>query len=111
MIESVKSGFAKYSDYKGRATRSEYWYWYLFTIILIALAGIIDVEISKTSSFITDIAELVILLPTICVGIRRMHDSGHRGWWILCPIVNFIFLLSPSVEDNQYGTRPYRRSN
>lgn len=69
-----------------------------------------DVEISKTSSFFEDIAKLAIVLPTICVGIRRMHDTRRRGWWLLLPIVNFIFLVSPSAPDNQYGTRPYKNN-
>jgi uncharacterized membrane protein YhaH (DUF805 family) len=103
MVDAVKMGFAKYGDFRGRSTRSEYWYWYLFTVIAVYGSGIIDAGISKNSTILSSIVELVIIFPAICVGIRRMHDTGHRGWWLLFPIVNFIFLVSPSKEDNQYG--------
>jgi uncharacterized membrane protein YhaH (DUF805 family) len=111
MKNAVSAGFARYADFKGRSTRSEYWYWYLFTIIAISLSGILDNYISKGNSYLSSILEMVIFLPTIAVGIRRLHDSGRRGWWLLLPIVNIIFLIAPSGEDNQYGTRPYRSSN
>ena len=106
MINAVRLGFAKYGDFKGRSTRSEYWYWYLFTIIAVYGAGIIDTSLSKTGTLLEKVVTLAIAIPTLCVGIRRMHDSGHPGWWLLLPIVNFIFLVSPSGDDNQYGARP-----
>ena len=44
------------------------------------------------------------LIPDICVSIRRCHDSGHSGWWIICPVVNIVMLFLPSdPEKNEYG--------
>ena len=73
--EAIKICFSKYVDFKGRASRSEYWYWTLFCLIVgwIPLAG------------------LVVLLPTISVFVRRMHDTNHSGWWWWLPgIASFI---------------------
>jgi uncharacterized membrane protein YhaH (DUF805 family) len=59
------------------------------------------------SSIVSLIYSLAVLVPGIAVAIRRMHDTGRSGWWILCPIVNFVFLCFDSQpNDNEYGPNP-----
>ena len=108
--ESVEHVFSNYFNAKGRASRSEYWWWYLFTIlasIAVSLLGVIFdyfTGIEFISTILTWGFSLLILLPSICVRIRRYHDINRSGWWILCPIVNFIFLFFAGDEgENDYG--------
>jgi uncharacterized membrane protein YhaH (DUF805 family) len=96
---SVKSGFSNYANFKGRASRSEFWWWTLFTFIVSA----------AVSSFtgLDSLASAVLFLPSIAVGCRRMHDRGRRGWWQLLPIVSLVFACQQSApEMNQYGPPP-----
>ena len=78
---AVQSGFRNYANFKGRAPRSEYWWWTLFTLIVQA----------ATSGFGDTIGGLVslgVLLPSIAVQVRRLHDTNRSGWWILWPIAS-----------------------
>jgi uncharacterized membrane protein YhaH (DUF805 family) len=95
---SVKSGFRNYANFKGRATRSEFWWWTLFTVI---------VSIALSSYGLDSFASAALFLPSIAVGCRRMHDTGRRGWWQLIPIVSFVFACQKSApEMNQFGPPP-----
>jgi uncharacterized membrane protein YhaH (DUF805 family) len=68
-------------------------------------AGILDGLIGSDSvNIFSGILNLVLLLPNLCVAIRRCHDSGHSGWWVICPIVNLIMMFLPSdPNENEYG--------
>lgn len=101
--ESILSVFSKYATAKGRASRSEYWWWSLFVFILSFFAALIDEAIGVTS-LCSSILSLALFLPNLCVAIRRCHDSGHSGWWVICPIVGLIMMLLPSdPHENEYG--------
>jgi uncharacterized membrane protein YhaH (DUF805 family) len=94
-ITSIKTCFSNYANFNGRARRSEYWWFYLFTIIasLIPFLGII--------------VALGTIIPTIACGVRRMHDNGKSGWFLLIPIYNLILLCTDSQPgDNEYGPNP-----
>ena len=98
---AIKSGFRNYANFKGRATRSEYWWWTLFNLLIT----------SVSSSFVNqdfgNLVSLALLLPSIAVAVRRMHDVNRRGWWVLVPIVNLVFALTASKqEQNQWGPPP-----
>ena len=108
--ESVEHVFSNYFNAKGRASRSEYWWWYLFTIlasIAVSLLGVIldyFTGIEFISTILTWGLSILILIPNICVQIRRYHDINRSGWWILCPIVNMVFLFFAGDEgENDYG--------
>ena len=109
-IESVEHVFSNYFNAKGRASRSEYWWWYLFTIlasIAVSLLGVIldyFSGIEFISTILTWGLSILILIPNICVQIRRYHDINRSGWWIFCPIVNMVFLFFAGDEgENDYG--------
>lgn len=101
----------KYAVFSGRAHRTEYWMFVLFnTIISFGLAlieGILGRATNTDQGVLSAIYSLAILVPTIAVGVRRMHDSDHRGWWIIVPIANFIFSVTKGTEgENKFGHPP-----
>ena len=94
-----------YATFTGRARRKEYWMFVLFNIIfsfafgfICGLAGVPD---------LAQLYTLVVLLPSIAVGVRRMHDTGRSGWYLLVPIYNFILAVTEGDKgDNEYGADP-----
>lgn len=98
-VNAVKSGFRNYINFKGRASRAQYWWWTLFSVIVnFAL---------PSDGGLNSIASAVILLPTIAITIRRMHDTDHVGWWMLFPIVNIVFSLRRgTLNENRFGPPP-----
>ena len=107
----------KYFDFKGRAPRSEYWWFALFGWAMMIILSILDDLIFNTASgygFLTTIWGLLILLPSIGVGIRRLHDLDKSGWWLLIsliPIIGFFILVFFFVKQgtrgqNRFGVDP-----
>lgn len=79
-VEAIKSGFRNYATFKGRASRSEFWWWTLFAVLVQTIT-------STVSDTFNSIASLAILLPGIAVNVRRLHDTNRRGWWLLWPVI------------------------
>jgi uncharacterized membrane protein YhaH (DUF805 family) len=101
---SVLKNFA---NFNGRARRSEYWYFVLFSVIISVALSSIDRMMGFESGLLSTIYSLAVLVPSIAVGVRRMHDVGKSGWFILIPIYNLILALTPGVEgENEYGEDP-----
>ena len=87
--EAISSVFGKYATFSGRARRSEYWYFYLFTVLVGIPAGIIDAVIQASAGGTLGqvgparaIVQLALLLPSLAVTVRRLHDTNHSGWVI-----------------------------
>lgn len=76
--ESVSTCFRKYIDFSGRASRSEYWWFFLFTVIVRLFTTWIP--------FIGFLIALALLLPSLSATARRLHDTNRSGWWMLLPI-------------------------
>lgn len=81
--EAIRTCFRKYVDFSGRARRSEYWWFVLFQFLVFLVTEIIDA--AGTGGVITGLAALGLLLPSIGVTVRRLHDTDRSGWWILAP--------------------------
>ncbi len=105
----------KYATFTGRATRSEYWWFVLGSLIISVALSIIDsIMFDSKSGVLQPLFSLAVLVPSIAVGIRRLHDIGKSGWWILIsiiPIIGWIIALIFAVTDsqpmaNQYGPNP-----
>ena len=100
----------KYAVFEGRSRRSEFWYFVLFNFIISVVLSIIDRAIGTTnagSGLLDGLYSLAVFIPSIAVGIRRMHDTNRSGWWILLPIVNLVFWAEDSNPgDNKYGANP-----
>ena len=102
--------FKNYVNFEGRATRPEYW-WF---VLAYAIVNIILSLIPRVGTILSGILGLAVLIPSIGVGVRRLHDINKSGWWyllILIPLVGAIILIvwfvKPSDNgENQYGERP-----
>lgn len=105
----------KYAVIEGRARRKEYWYFILFnTIIMIGLVALDFIIFQPTPDqklgILTTIYSLAVLIPTFAVQIRRLHDTGRTGWWLLLsllPIIGPIVLLVFFCMDSEPGTNQY----
>jgi uncharacterized membrane protein YhaH (DUF805 family) len=98
----------KYAVFSGRARRREYWYFVLFNIIIMIILTIIDQVID--SAILSTIYSLGVIIPSIAVGVRRLHDTNRTGWWLLIgliPIIGWIVLLIFMVQDSQKGENQY----
>ena len=107
----------KYATFSGRAQRAEYWYFVLFSTIISFVLILLDIMLGTSDSngtgLLSGIYSLAVFIPTLAVSVRRLHDIGKKGWWllaILIPFIGFILLIiwfaTDSKEDNQYGEDP-----
>ncbi|RYF92774.1 MAG: DUF805 domain-containing protein [Caulobacteraceae bacterium] len=109
----------KYADFNGRARRSEYWLFWLFStvvsLILTFLGGLIFGAADPSNPFgganlLSVIWSLGILIPSLAVGVRRLHDTDRSGWWlliILVPLIGIIVLIIFFVLDGTPGTNKF----
>lgn len=86
--DAVKSGFKKYFDFSGRASRSEYWYWTLFCVILGIGCFALDVAFDwgnnplEGSGPLATLASVGTFFPSLAVAVRRLHDTNRSAWWL-----------------------------
>ena len=114
-LKAMKS----YATFKGRSTRSEYWYFMLFYMLMLVfpliLAGFLGLDENgqMTMFVISGIVLLIHLIPSISISIRRLHDIGKSGWWYLISFIPYvgsiaimIMAMIDSTDDNEYGVNP-----
>lgn len=125
MKTSVITCFKKYVTVEGRASRSEYWWFMLFGVLVGLILGLClgfisiilvwDYDFdSMVTSVSSNIMSLILLFPSICVSIRRLHDIDRRGWWFLLwliPVIGWIIMLyfickKGTEGDNLFGKDP-----
>ncbi|MEU9922137.1 DUF805 domain-containing protein [Streptomyces griseoluteus] len=102
----------KYAVFSGRARRQEYWMFFLFNLIISIVLAIVDAALD--TQVLQLVYGLAVLIPGLAVAVRRLHDTGRSGWWILIsliPLVGFIILLvflasEGKPEANEYGPNP-----
>jgi uncharacterized membrane protein YhaH (DUF805 family) len=101
-VEAIRNGFEQYASARGRASRAEYWWWWLAT-------GLVSLLTEGTA--LGTLLVLAIVLPTLTVLIRRLHDTGRSGWWALIAFVPaigvlvllFFLVLPGDATSNRYG--------
>ena len=103
--KAIATCMGKYGTFSGRASRSEYWWFYLFTILMSWGATIVDGAVASSGDpavassgdpMVEIIVTLVFFVPIIAAGCRRLHDMGKSGWWQLLwfiPIIGWILLI------------------
>ncbi len=99
--QSLSTCFSKYAAFNGRASRSEYWWWVLFTFLASAASGIV----SETLSALFSVA---VLLPSLAVGARRLHDTDRSAWFLLLlliPLVGWIILIVWAIQEGKEPNR------
>jgi uncharacterized membrane protein YhaH (DUF805 family) len=109
--DAVRSVLTQYAGFSGRARRSEYWYYMLAYLVAYAVMAVIGNVLS--TSIPGALLSLALLVPSIAVGIRRLHDTNRTGWFLLLglvPLVNIlliVFLVGEGTPGpNQYGADP-----
>ena len=114
--DAIRDGFSKYVTFSGRSSRSAYWWWYLFGILVLVVSLAIDYALGAGGLLYVLVA-LAMLLPNLAVLVRRLHDAGHSGWWLLIgllpligAIVLLVFTLQGSDQPNQWGNGPDERA-
>jgi uncharacterized membrane protein YhaH (DUF805 family) len=105
--QSITTCFSKYIDIKGRASRSEYWWFFLFCFIVNMIAAFISPKLQI-------LFYLILLLPSLTVLIRRLHDTDRSGWWVLLlliPVIGllvilYFMLVEGTPGPNRFGNAP-----
>ena len=99
--ESIGTCFSKYVTFQGRAIRSEYWWFFLFTFV-----ASLALRFVSQSAYL--IFFLAVLLPSLAVGVRRLHDTDRSGWFLLIgliPLVGWIILLVFMAQESKDPNR------
>jgi uncharacterized membrane protein YhaH (DUF805 family) len=106
--DAVRSVLTQYATFTGRARRSEYWWFGLFNLGLALIASVIDAVIGL--GLFQWVVTLGLFLPSLAVGVRRLHDTNRSGWWLLIglvPLVGFIVLIVFFCTDSERGPNKY----
>ena len=107
---SIKTCFKKFSDFNGRASRSEFWYFYLFGIIVYFVGMLISVQAPFFFGVLI-IFGFVIFVPALAVTARRLHDTGRSGWWQLTAYIPYIGIIASIILIVVWCTKGERKKN
>jgi len=111
-FEAISSCFSKYVQFSGRASRSEYWYFWLFTLICSFAADLVGGTNGQYGvGALSGLVSLALLLPSLAANARRLHDTDRSGWWMLfwlLPVIGWIVMLiflcqKPTPGRNRFG--------
>jgi uncharacterized membrane protein YhaH (DUF805 family) len=108
-----------YAGFSGRAQRAEYWFFFLFnmiaSILLLVVDGVLGTfDMASGLGLLYAVYSLAVLIPSVAVSVRRLHDIGKSGWWLLIAFIPFVgpivllvfFILDSQVTENTYGPNP-----
>lgn len=77
-LKAIEKGFVNYANFNGKAEKAELWWFYLFAAIMMAIN--------------TNLA-IILIIPMLAVGARRLHDTGKTGWWQIIHLIPFGFIV------------------
>lgn len=113
---AISRCFSNYVNFQGRAARPEYWWWTLFIIIISLVLQLVDYMVfgSQGLGILSGLFSLATLLPSLGVGVRRLHDTDRSGWWLLIafiPLIGALALLYFLIQQgtpgpNRFGQGP-----
>lgn len=109
MMDAIRHGLSNYVNFSGRTDRATFWWWVLAVFLLMVVLSLIDNVVlgageAGSVGILSAIATLGLFLPGLAISVRRLHDIGKSGWWILIglvPIVGFFVLLYFYVQPSQ----------
>ena len=120
-FDAVKTCFVKYTNFSGRASRSEFWLFVLFTFVVSLMLGFLDPLIAGVSFMdydevfapLSTIFTIAIIIPSIAVNVRRLHDVDRSGWWLLIEltVIGILLILfwcckKGDEGENRFGPKP-----
>jgi uncharacterized membrane protein YhaH (DUF805 family) len=102
----------KYATFSGRARRQEFWMFALISFVIAVILSALDMALGI--GLLSGLYALGVLVPSIAVGARRLHDTGRTGWWQLIGLIPLIgilvliifYVMDSNPGDNQYGPNP-----
>lgn len=115
-IDYALAPFRNFADFNGRARRSEYWWFVLLLMVTGFVIGLLEGMLGLAGGVVGPygllslLFYLAILVPSIAVGVRRLHDTGRSGWWLLIglvPLIGAVVLLVFYVLEGQHGENEY----
>jgi uncharacterized membrane protein YhaH (DUF805 family) len=124
--QAIKAGFRNYVNFSSRASRSEYWYFVLFMVlvylVMFMLDRVLDTDSDSMPALILTLAVAVVfivvalglILPSISIAVRRLHDLNRSGWWYLLNLIPLVgpiillvwFCMRGTVGRNRFGPDP-----
>jgi uncharacterized membrane protein YhaH (DUF805 family) len=111
-VDAIKAGFKNFTDFKGTASRSEFWYWVLFTVLLAAVLDQIDTlaGIGGMSGIgLSSLSSLILFIPNLSITFRRLHDAGFSGWLYALnaiPLLALAWVISSFISNWQASGLP-----
>lgn len=114
-FEAVAACLSRYADFKGRAARAEFWWFMLFLLLASAFVNQMTMSFfgATSANVVSSIFFLAMVVPTISVSARRLHDMNHTGWWQLLSflgigtLILLIWFMLPGTKDaNRFGNPP-----
>lgn len=110
-MEYFIDGFRQFGNFSGRANRKQYWMFFLYYFILSIVVNVLDLLMG--TFILSTVFGLIVLIPSISLGARRLHDTGHSGWWqlliflvVIGWVILAVMLARDSQGDNAYGPAP-----
>jgi uncharacterized membrane protein YhaH (DUF805 family) len=113
--EAISRGFRNYATFSGRATRAENWWWVLFTTLAGIMLFVVDTVTGTIGMFgdsgvLGQLFELAVLVPSLALGARRLHDINRTGWWLLLLfviVIGWIVLIVWAIKQGDKGPNKY----
>ena len=103
-VQALRSALRHATDFEGRASRSEYWWWQGWLLLGAALWWTVSLWLPAVAGILAAVLLLAIIVPSLAVLVRRLHDTGRSGWWIavvLIPLLGELTLLLFTLDDSQ----------
>jgi uncharacterized membrane protein YhaH (DUF805 family) len=113
--EAISRGFRNYATFSGRSTRAESWWWTLFTFLTGVILAIVDTVTGTMGMFgdaglLGQLFDLAVLVPSLALGVRRLHDINRTGWWlflIFVLVIGWIVLIVWAIKRGDRGPNKY----
>ena len=115
--EAIRLAWQRYFVFSGRSTRAEFWWWALFTTLVSLILGTVDtmigmIDVQSGIGLLSGLFSLGVLIPSLALGARRLHDINRSGWWQLMYlasilIVPFVVLIVWAIKPSDRGPNKY----